>query len=148
MSKSSNQIALNTHLQFLVIFFAIFIGLSVLGLIEQEVWMAIGFGIVTLAPLFVFLISPMYYVFSKESVEIIYLWGQKEEIKWTSIRSITLEGSWLSRGDSPPHYQIAYPTAQKRKFFMNGEVSKTIKTRKLINRYYKKDIMQSVFYPV
>lgn len=83
----------------------------------------------------------MYYVFSEDSVEIIYLWGQKEEIKWDVVRSITQNGSWISRYSAPPYYNFAYPVDKKRLFFMRGDVSKTRKTKKLIKKYYKKDIV-------
>ena len=100
----------------------------------------VGFAIIALLHLFIFLISPMYYVFSEEKIEIIYLWKQKEEIKWNSIKHITLSGSWISRYAAPPHYHIAYPTNKRRAFFINSDISKTRKTKRLIEKYYKKNI--------
>ena len=141
--KDSNkkQIAINTHLWLAVVLFLIFITIAISCIKENEIGMVVGFLIAALLPIFVFLISPVYYIFSEESVTITYLFGQKEEIKWNSIRSITLYGSWISRGEATPHYHIAYPTNIKRAFFINGDISKTRKTKRLIKKYYRKDII-------
>jgi hypothetical protein len=108
---------------------------------EKEIGMAVGFSLATLLLIFAFLVSPVYYIFSRRSVQIIYLLGQKEEIKWVSIRSITLYGGWMSRGEGAPHYHIAYPSYKKRAFFINGDISKTRKTQRLIKKYYKMNIV-------
>ena len=139
--SDKKQIAINGHLWLPVALFAIFAAISISCISEKEIGLFVGFLVATLLPTFVFLISPVYYVFSEESVKIIYLWGQKEEIKWNAIRSITLYGSWLSRGDATPHYHIAYPTNKRRAFFINGDIAKTRKTKKLITKYYKKNIV-------
>lgn len=141
MDRNKRQIAYNTHLWFLVAYFAFFVLLSVFSIREQEIWLSIGFSAVALLPLFIFAISPMYYVFSEESVEIIYLWGQKETIKWSSVRRVTLAGSWISRHGATPHYHLAYPSKKKRAFFICGDISKTRKTKNLMKKYYKKEIL-------
>ena len=135
------QIAINTHLWLPIVLFMIFMTISISCISENEIGMTVGFLIAALLPIFVFLISPIYYVFSEESITITYLFGQKEEIKWNSIRSITLYGSWISRGGATPHYHVAYPTNKKRAFFINGDISKTRKTKRLIKKYYKKNIV-------
>ena len=134
------QIAINTHLWLPIGLFVTFIALAVSCIHEKEIGLTVGFFVAALLPVFGFLIFPVYYVFSEESVKIIYLWGQIEEIEWSSIRSIALYGSW-SGGGGPPHYEIAYPTNKKRAFFVNGEISKTRKTKRLIKKYYKKNIV-------
>ena len=138
---NKKHIAINTHLWLAVVLFLIFITIAIFCINENEIGMVVGFLIAALLPIFVFLISPVYYIFSEESVTITYLFGQKEEIKWNSIRSITLYGSWMSRCDMTPHYHIAYPTNIKRAFFINGDISKTRKTKRLIKKYYRKDII-------
>ena len=109
--------------------------------IEQEIGLSIGFAVATLLPVFVLLISPLYVVFSDEEIEIVYIMGQKEIIKWKNIRYIRLNGAWISRGGGFPHYEVAYPTDVKRAFFVRGEIPKTRKTKKYIKIYYKKDIV-------
>ena len=139
--NDKKQIAINTHLWLPIVLFMIFMTISISCISENEIGMTVGFLIASLLPIFVFLISPVYYVFSEENITITYLLGQKEEIKWNSIRSITLYGSWLSRVGATPHYHIAYPTNEKRAFFINGDISKTRKTKRLIKKYYKKNII-------
>ena len=138
---NKKHIAINTHLWLAVVLFLIFITIAISCINENEIGMVVGFLIAELLPIFVFLISPVYYIFSEESVTITYLFGQKEEIKWNSIRSITLYGSWTSRSGATPHYHIAYPTNKKRAFFINGDISKTRKTKRLIKKYYKNNIV-------
>ena len=138
---NKKHIAINTHLWLAVVLFLIFITIAISCINENEIGMVVGFIIAALLPIFVFLISPVYYIFSEESVTITYLFGQKEEIKWNSIRSITLYGSWISHGGASPHYHIAYPTNKKRAFFINGDISKTRKTKRLIKKYYKNNIV-------
>ena len=137
---NKKQIAINTHLWLPIALFVIFMTISISCIHEKEIGMTVGFFLAALLPIFVFLISPIYYVFSEESITITYLFGQKEEIKWNSIKSITLYGSWISRGGATPHYHIAYPTNRKRAFFINGDISKTRKTKRLIKKYYEKNI--------
>ena len=133
--------AFNTQLFFVIALFAIFLVLSICAAIEREIGLLIGFAVATLLPIFVFLISPLYTAFSDEEIEIVYILGQKEIIRWKNIRYIRLNGSWISRGGGLPHYEVAYPTNVKRAFFVSGEIPKTRKTKKYIKMYYKKDII-------
>ena len=108
MADKKKQSAINTHLLHPIVFCAFFILFAIFSAKDEEIWLAVGFAAFTLLPLFVFLISPMYYVFSEESVKIIYLWGEKEEIEWTFVRSIETEGSWMVGRMGFPHYHVAY----------------------------------------
>ena len=133
--------AFNAQLLFVIAFFVVFLVLSICAAIEQEIGLSIGFAVATLLPVFVLLISPLYVVFSDEEIEIVYIMGQKEIIKWKNIRYIRLNGAWISRSGGFPHYEVAYPTDVKRAFFVRGEIPKTRKTKKYIKMYYKKDIV-------
>ena len=133
--------AFNTLLILCLVLFIVFLGLCISCAIESDIGLSIMFGIFVLLPVFVFAISPLYFVFSDEYVEIIYNFGQREKIKWSDIRSISLMGSWIGAGGGLPHYVIAYPRKEKRLFFVVGEIQKTRKTKKLIEKYYKKEIV-------
>ena len=133
--------AFNTQLFFVIAFFIIFLVLSICAAIEREVGLSIGFAVATLLPVFVFLISPLYIAFSDEEIEIVYIMGQREIIKWRNIRCIYFNSSWVSRGGGFPHYEVAYPTNVKRAFFVRGEIPKTRKAKKYIKMYYKKEIV-------
>ncbi len=137
--RRKKEIAINTHLWLPIVGFAVFLLLCILYIGEGAIGGAILFAIFSLIALFVFLTSPMYYVFTNKEIEIVYLWNQKEEIRWIYINNITLFGGWLSRGGSTPHYHINYP-AQKRLFFMTGDVSKTRRTKMLLKKHYGREI--------
>ena len=139
--KDKKEIALNTQLWLHLLLFVLFVFFSVLFAKDGDIGGAVGFAVAALLPLFVFAISPMYYVFSEDRLEIIYLWNQKEVIKWSMVNSITFDGSWISKYSSPPHYHIAYCSKNKTVFFLDGDVSKTGRTKKLIAKYYKKSII-------
>lgn len=137
---NKKHIAFNTHLILFCVLFIVFLGLSISCAIEKEIGLSIMFALFNLLPLFAFGISPLYFVFSDESIEIIYNFGQKEIIKWSDIRNIWQMGSWIG-GGGLPHYVIAYPRKEKRLFFVVGEIQKTRKTKKLIEKHYKKKIV-------
>ncbi len=140
ISMNKKYIAFNTHLVFFAVFFLVILGIFESCVREKEIGLSIGFGLFLLAPVFCFFISPLYFVFSDEGVEIVYHFRQREYIKWNEVRDISLMGSWLSGGGGPPHYVIAYPSKEKRPFFVTGEISKTVKTKKLLKKYYQKKI--------
>ena len=141
MRVNKKHIALNTHLILCFFLFVIFLGLSIGCATENEIGLSIMFAVFILLPIFVFAISPLYFSFTDEYIEIVYNFGQREKIKWKEIRNISLMGSWIGAGGGLPHYVIAYPRKEKRLFFVVGEIQKTRKTKKLINKYYKKKIV-------
>ena len=135
------HIACNTQMLFVAALLCVLLGLCVGCAIEKELGLCIGFGIVALVAGFVLAISPLYYVFSSEWVEIVYHFGQRERILWREIYGICLQGSWIGAGQGLPRYEIAYPRQGKRPFFLAGEIAKTAKTTKYIKKYYPKDIV-------
>ena len=108
---------------------------------EKEIGLSIMFAVFILLPVFVFAISPLYFSFSDEYIEIVYNFGQIEKIKWSDIRNISIMGSWIGAGGGLPRYHIAYPKKEKTLFFVVGEITKSPKTTKLIKEYYKKKIV-------
>lgn len=138
---NKKHIAINTHLIFYFVLFLVFLCLCVSCAIENNIGLSIGFAIFVVCPVFIFAISPLYFVFSDEYIEIVYNFGLKEQIKWSEIRNIYSVGSWISKGGGLPHYVIAYPKKEKRPFFVVSEITKTAKTKKLIKKYYKKEII-------
>ena len=136
----NKHIAINTHLILWLVLILAFLGLSVGSAMDSEAGLCIAFAVLALVPLFVFLISPFCVVFDKNCVEIIYVLGAREQIRWGEIRNITRFGSWLVGGGSP-HFAVAYRQDEKRPFFVRGEIPKTRKTEKLIRKYYKVEIL-------
>lgn len=132
--------AINTHLILWLIMILVFLGLSVGSATGGEVGLCVAFAVFALVPAFVFLISPLYFVFDNRCIEIVYVLGQREQIRWGEIKNISRYGSWIGGGGSP-HFVIAYGQGEKRPFFVRGEIPKTRRTEKLIRKYYKIEIL-------
>lgn len=138
---NKKQIAINTHLIFLAAFFLVILGIFEAVARAKEIGLSIAFGLFLLLPIVLFFISPLYFVFSDECVEIMYHFGLREQIKWRDVKCISRMGSWISKGGGIPRYEIIYTSKEKRPFFVVGEVSKTRRTKTLIKKYYKKEIV-------
>ena len=131
--------ALNTHIILGLFLFVSLSVLAVFGFIEKENGLAIGlsiFAAISISPL---LFTPIYYIFTKKDVTIVYLFGIKEKIEWWETKSVTEEGSYFG-GNGLPHYHISYPKRKKRPFFVTGEITKTRRTKKLLKKLYIKEI--------
>ena len=140
-SLHKKQYAFNKHLIFFAFVFAVLVMLTVVSALEGELWLAVGFGVFSLLPIFAFLFSPWYYIFSDTEVTIVYLFGIKDTICWYKVKSITEIGSWFRRGGGLPNYVLFFERKEKRPFFVNGEISKTLRTKKLIKKYWAKEIV-------
>lgn len=85
----------------------------------------------------IILISPVYYVFSAENLIICHPFKRREIIHWQDISNINEYGSWLSPGlIGLPHYKIFY-RHEKEILFLDGEICKSRKTKRLLQKYYK-----------
>lgn len=94
-----------------------------------------GFLFFTLLAGFIILIQPLVIVFSKEEIKIIYTVGVKEKIEISRIKTIYEEGNWFAGFRGWPVYVICYPQLSKKAFFMNGEIPKTRKIKRLIKNF-------------
>lgn len=141
-NDEEKHIAFNKQIFLLIFMFVLFLLLGVSVLSSKDgLGYAIFFLILCLVPIFAFLISPMYIVFTPREITVVYLWGLKERIEWKQIRNITEYGSYLVKGSGLPEYQIAYPRKEKYPFFVDSSIPKTHKTKKMVKRYYKGSII-------
>lgn len=132
--KENIYFSFNTYLIIYAIAFLVFTSLAVMFFADGDAW-GIFFMLLALLPIFIIVVSPLRYEYSKKSVTIVYVLGDREIIPWTSVRNITLYGSWISHLGSFPYYQVAYGH-KKQKFYMNGEITKSRKNKKLIEKFY------------
>ncbi len=139
--RGKKHIAVNTQLISLVIIFFMFALVSLVAALENKIVVAIVCGIMALFIVYCFMISPMYVVFDDNGVKIVYNFGQHLNIAWCEVRSISLVGSVFVKSDGLPRYVIFFPQTEKKPFFVAPEIPKTFKTKRLIKRYYKKDIV-------
>ncbi|MBQ7829052.1 MAG: hypothetical protein IJ345_02145 [Clostridia bacterium] len=137
MNKQSPKtiyLSFNTYLIIYLIAMIIFGAFAAMFFADGDAW-GIFFMLIALIPIFIIVVSPLRYEYSKKSVTIVYVLGDREIIPWTSVRNITLYGSWISHLDCLPYYQVAYGH-KKQKFYMNGEIIKSRKNKKLIEKFY------------
>lgn len=131
--------ALNNNVILWLSLFVIFLSLAIFSLVGKENILAIAFFVFAVISTSPMLFSPIYYVFTKKGVTIVYHFGIKEEIEWWETKSITEKGSWFG-GNGLPHYHIAYAKKKKRRFFVTGEIAKTHRTKRLLKKLYIKEI--------
>ena len=134
----SRKTVINTHNILVIVLFALFVVFAVVSATEGETWLAVFFGMFCLLPAFVFAISPLCYIFDEKAVTIVYFFGLRETVSWSSIRDIYEIGGWFLHSVGTPRYVLSYPKKEKQVFFMLGEISKTRKTTEFIKRYYGK----------
>ncbi len=140
MEPEKKYIAVNFRLLLWMFVLLVFLGLTVVTAREQEWGLALGFGVFSLVALFGIVISPLYVVFTQSAVTIVYLLGTREQILWKDVKKIYSQGSWFSRG-APPAYKLVYASREKLPFLMEGEIPKTIRTRALLKKFWKREIL-------
>lgn len=129
------QIAFNNNLWLPIFLLLVFLYFSVSCALNGEWLMFAGFLFFTLLAGFIILIQPLVIVFSKEEIKIIYTVGVKEKIEISRIKTIYEEGNWFAGFRGWPVYVICYPQLSKKAFFMNGEIPKTRKIKRLIKNF-------------
>ena len=139
-AKAEKYIALNYHS--FAFLYAVFVGLlfSSFGFeIEEAIFVVGGIGIVLIF-VFLLLISPTHYVFTNEKLVICHPFRRRETILWEDIRSINKYGSWFYKTlFGLPHYKIYY-RHEKEVIFLNGEICRSRKTKRLLEKYYKGNV--------
>ena len=136
-ASNETYTAFNTRLFFIIAMFLFFVFIAYTCFIEREIGAGIGFSIASLLPVFVFIISPLYMVFSHKEIKIVYVLGQIETIQRTDIRNIMSLGGFCSKSEPLPYYSISYRRSEKQPFFVNGELPKTFRVKRLMKKYYK-----------
>jgi hypothetical protein len=108
--------------------------ISVALLIERDGagWIGLILALILLSV--AIFITPVLYLFDKDGVNCVYFVFSNERYLWNQISSISLEmdsGRYNGR-----FYQIKGRPQGERKKHMNGEIRKTIRTKRLLHRYY------------
>ena len=134
---TDKYIAFNNHIPAYFLSFVIGFFVAGFGLWAEETFFTVAGVLCALVFAILLLISPYNYIFSNENVIICHPFKRKEIIPWEDIRSIDKYGSWFNRGfRSLPHYKIYY-RHEKERLFLNGEICRSRKTKRLLKKYYK-----------
>lgn len=87
--------------------------------------------------------TPCWYIFDREGVSIYYLFAPKNRYLWKNIRSVEVETyhGYLHRLDIIfPFFQIDGVPEGKPRFYMEGFIRKTRRTKRYIERYWDGEV--------
>ncbi len=137
---TEKDIAFNNHI-FLYLFSAFFgFVIASFGSWADEFIFTVFGILIVLIFIFLLLVSPTYYVFSNKNVVICHPFKRRETICWEDIRSIKRYRSLYNRGGiGYNHYKIYY-RHEKERLFLNGEICRSRKTKRLLQKYYKGNV--------
>lgn len=135
--STEKHIAINNHI--FAYFFAVFVGFlfSSFGFEIEEIVFIVGGIVIALIFIFLLLVSPTHYIFSDEKIIICHPFKRREVIPWEDITGINSFGSWFYKTlFGLPHYKIYY-RHEKEVIFLNGEICRNRRTKRLLQKYYK-----------
>ena len=121
---------------------AIFVGFlfSCFGFEIEEIIFAVGGIVIALIFIFLLLISPTHYIFTNEKLVICHPFKRREIILWEDVTGTMSFGSWFRKSlFGLPHYKIYY-RHKKEIIFLNGEICRSRRTKKLLKKYYKGNV--------
>ena len=129
----------NPQLWLPILLFLAFTGLAVACFLDRtgsltQTAIGVMFAVFALLTVGIGLTFPVAFVFSKEKLEICYLFHIREEILWETVTNIEKRGAWLT-SSTPPCYCVNYAKTTKTPFFVCGEVARCRKTTKLFRKY-------------
>ncbi len=138
--NTEKYIAFNNHI--LPYSFSVAFGFLLVSFglwIEETIFTIFGILIALVFVVLLF-ISPVYYAFSNDSLIICHPFKRREIIYWEDIRSINKYGSWSNpKFMGLPHYKVYY-RHDKEALFLNGEICRSRKTKRLLQKYYKGNV--------
>lgn len=141
--KTKKQIALNKLFNFCIIVSVLFGFISVELFLEKELAWGLGFSVVTLIILFAALIfTPFCYLFDTEGLSLCYVFLPTERYLWKNIRSIEVD--YISIGHHASFLDLVYASifsisgkpSGKRRFYMEGHIRKSFRTKYLLEKYW------------
>ena len=139
-AKAEKYIALNYHT--FAFLFAVFVGFlfACFGFEIEEPIFIVGGIVIALIFVFLLLVSPTHYVFTNESLVICHPFRRRETILWEDVTGVHSFGSWFRRSlFGLPHYKIYY-RHEKEVVFLNGEICRSRRTKRLLQKYYKGNV--------
>ena len=138
--STGKEVAFNNHI-FLYLFSAFFgFVLASFGSWADEFVFTVFGILLILIGAFLLLISPTFYVFSNECVMICHPFKRIEIICWEDIRSIKRYRSLYNRGGIGYNNYKIYYRHEKEVLFLNGEICRSRKTKRLLQKYYKGNV--------
>ncbi len=102
------------------------------GMIIIEILVALVFGVL-------FIMGPNYYIADSDGIAVYYFLFIKDYYKWDEIKSVEeyLSGSYKNRYKA---YWLETATVKKKPFYMENKITKSVWTKRLIQKYWDGEI--------
>lgn len=150
--KNKKQFALNRLFNFCVAFGLLFAWGSIGLFIDGDNEWGLGFGIVAL--LFIVLpaiFTPYCYAFDREGLSLCYVFLPVERYLWKDIRAIEVEDTSVSTESNFFDLLFSYVfhikgrNVGKTRWYMNGHIRKSFRTKRLLEEYWDGTITGYLF---
>ena len=152
MKKSKKQIALNKLFNFCMIICAFILWLSIECFVEGDLAWGIGCGIVALITFIIpAIFTPYCYAFDKEGVSLCYIFLPVERYLWKDIRSIEATIDYFCSKANIFEFFYAFvfsiegKNVGKTRFYMQGHIRKSFRTKRLLTKYWDGTITGYLF---
>lgn len=152
--KGKRQFALNKLFNFFEILGLFFVWCSIELFLTKEISWAIGFGIVALLLIVLTAIfTPYCYVFDSQGVSLCYIFLPIERYLWKDIRAIEVEDTSIGTASQVSIFDFFYAyvfsikgtNVGKCRFYMNGHIRKSFRTKRLLEKYWDGTISGYLF---
>ena len=151
--KKRKQFALNKLFNFCVVFGLFFAYCSIVCFQDNDATLGLVFGAIALA--FIVLpamFTPYCYTFDSEGVSLRYIFLPTERYLWKDIHAIEVEDISTYNSDEAIVYlfyaivfSIKGTNVGKRRFYMNGHIRKSLRTKYLLEKYWDGTITGYMF---
>ena len=154
-TKIKKQIALNKLFNFFMIIGALLVWICIESLLEGDVWLSIALGIAALLFLIIpSIFTPYCYLFDSEGVSLCYVFLPVERYLWKNIYSIEVSDITIGSGGgkgNPFEFFYAFvfciegKNVGNKRFYMNGQIRKSFRTKYLLEKYWDGTITGYLF---
>ena len=143
--KERKQFALNKLFNFSIFLGLLFLGLSIELFIDNDNVWGIGLGVASLICIVpASLFTPYCYVFDSKGVSLCYVFLPVERYLWRDIHAIEVENITTGTGASTTILEVFFAyvfcirgkNVGKTRFYMNGYIRKSFRTKRLLEKYW------------
>ena len=148
--KQQKKVAINELIPFTFLAVIVCALFAAFGWQEGETGFFVGFVIVDLIIFANIIFRPLCYVFDDDGVTLCYLFFPKARYLWKNIHSITVKvdsGADTTIWDLflSDYFKLDGKVEGKHRFYMVGEIRKTVRTKRLLEKYWDGTITGYLF---
>ena len=150
--KKRKQIAFNRLFNFFIILGLIVAWIAVEMFMDNDIAWGIGAGVVALLAMVIpSIFTPYYYAFDEDGVSLCYIFLPVERYLWKNVYAVEVEDNSLATGSlfmfffCENVFAIKGRNADKHRFYMQGYIRRSIRTKRLLEKYWGGTITGYVF---